>query len=266
MQVLVLVLLASCKQLSLGGSTTTSASTTGGTTSPSAPSGERVSADTSAGAPSGRAHDRFAVQDVKIGMPVDGRPGFTCAKQVVDPGLKDQSRKDRHCVKFVDKRCEGRPASIGTKRYGEKAPLGCYLDYSASATYLDDTLLQEPNTGDATQRTRGRKPLHNLYITGTKSEPSKIYQIVYMFAPDELTEDSKLYAALVAKYGEPSSKNPPHEMRWRTENTEVKASCVADQNCQIRVEDSKFEELENRKQEEIDGRTRRQNAPDAPKL
>ncbi len=203
------------------------------------------------------AHDTFAVQDVKIGMPIEGRPGFTCDKEIVG--------KDRHCVKFLDKRCSGRPASVGVKRYSDAAPLGCFMDYSANATYLDGKLLQTANSGDSTDKRPMLSPLINIQLTGTRSSPSKIYQIHYMFAVDELTEDSKLYGALVAKYGEPSSKNPPIEMRWKSEDTKLKAVCQHD-HCEIIVEDNAFEDLERRKQEEADSQTRHKNAPAAPDL
>ncbi|MEO8705662.1 MAG: hypothetical protein ABI867_36865 [Kofleriaceae bacterium] len=211
-------------------------------------------------APPAGAHDRFSVLDLKIGMPVDVA-GFTCAKT--------DDAADRHCVKFLDPRCSGRPSNIGTLRYGEKAPLGCFFDYSSQATYLDSKLLQVANNGmrenEARLKDPAWRPLINVQLTGTRSKPSKIYQIWYMFAPDELTEDSKLYAALVAKYGEPSSKNPPNEMRWKDSDTQLKANCRT-QYCDVLVEDSVFEDLERRKQEEADGQARRKNAPSAPKL
>jgi hypothetical protein len=246
---LTVVLLAACGQFSLGGSAIADGKTPRKGSSSSGPS---------SAPPSGSAHDTFSVLDVKIGTPVD-RAGFTCAKE------KGKDPQDRHCVKFVDSRCSGQPANIGELKYGEKAPLGCYLDYSSSATFLDGTLLQTPNTGDSSDKRPVRKPLANLHIVGTQSKPSKVYRLWYMFAADELTEDSKLYVAMVAKYGEPSEKNPPNEMRWRSEDTKLKASCERD-HCEIIVEDGKFEELERRKQEEADGQARRQNAPDAPKL
>jgi len=247
---LAVVLLASCGRLSVNGSASAAPPPP---TSTSVPSSDSASLGTKKTAPSGSAHDRFAVLDVKIGMPVDGRADFTCAK----PTGTDVD--ERHCVKFLDSRCTNQPGNIGKLRYGEKAPLGCFFDYSGMATYLDGTLLQTSNTGDSTDKRPIRKPLMNLYITGTKSKPSKIYSIWYMLAFDELTEDSKLYAALVSKYGEPSYKNPPNEMRWSADDTKVKADCDR-AHCRIIVEDNKLEEIERRKQEEADGQARRNNA------
>jgi hypothetical protein len=232
----------------------------------SAPTGGPSSGERAASGPSGDAHALFTVQGLKIGMPLDGDAGFTCTKEDRDV----QGRKDRHCVKFVDSRCAGKPGAVGQKQYRDTAPLGCFLDYSSNATYLDGTLMQEINTGDREQmeaaRRRGRKPLHNIHIVGTKSQPAKIYSIRFTFAVDELTEGSKLYAALVAKYGEPSRKNPPLEMRWSRDGTEMKAYCTEHQQCEIMVEDANFERIENQKQEELDGQERRRNAPDAPTL
>jgi hypothetical protein len=257
LRALSLLLFASCGQLaSLKGSATTNVSSP---TDASASPGDLVSAAAPSG---GSAHDTFAVLDVKIGMPVEGQPGFTCTKP--KPG---KELEDVHCVKFLDKRCAGKPTNIGTLRYGEDAPAGCYLDYSNAATYLDSSLQQTANTGDTTDpaQRNPRKPLTNLHITGTQSKPSKIYEIWYTFPPDDLGEDSKLYKAMTAKYGEPSYKNAPTEMRWSRDDTKLKAECSRDRQCQILVQDSKFGGLERRKQEEADARARRQNAA-APQL
>jgi hypothetical protein len=249
---LTVVLLASCGQMSLKGSTDG--------TAPRGDSSSSSSGETSASSES--AHEKFAVLEVTIGMPIDGLADFTCAKQKAGGDLEDT-----HCVKFLDSRCSGLAANLGELRYGEDAPPGCFLDYSNSATYLDATLLQTPNSNDSTDRSQRnpRKPLANLHVVGTQSRPSRIYRIWYTFAPDDLAEDSKLYAAMVAKYGEPSYKNPPNEMRWALDNKKLDADCVENRHCQIVVEDSKFEALEERKQEEADDHARRQDAP-APKL
>lgn len=234
---LTVFLLASCGQLSLGGS---------------------AAADVRGGS----AHDAFAVLDLKIGTSVEGHAGFICAKQ--DPG---KDLEDTHCVKFLDSRCAGRPMAIGEKRYGAKAPLGCFFDYSNQATYLDGTLQETPNTGDTSDpnQRNPRKPLMNVHIVGTASRPSKIHRISYTFAPDDLGADSKTYTALVAKYGEPTYKKPPNEMRWSRDTTKMNVDCDPTRQCVLLVEDDKFDDIERQKQDEADARGRRQNA-EAPKL
>jgi hypothetical protein len=64
---------------------------------------------------------------------------------------------------------------------------------------------------------------------------------------------------MVAKYGEPSYKNPPNEMRWKDDNTEMRANCD-NVSCEIVVKDSAFEDVERRRQEEIDSKQRHENA------
>ncbi len=208
------------------------------------------------------AHDKLFVLDVKLGMPLDGRPGFTCTKE---KRTASGDREERHCVQFVDDRCKGRPAGIGAKRYGEKAPKGCYLDHSSHATYLDDLLMQDPNTGDSSQARNGRKPLANVHLLGTRSTPSKIYEIEYMFAEDDLLdENSKLHKALIAKYGEPTEIHSG-KMKWRLESTELVAQCTPNQNCSIDVEDRKLRENVEDEQNQADAQKKRDAAP-TPKL
>jgi len=82
----------------------------------------------------------------------------------------------------------------------------------------------------------------------------------YQFEYDDLTPDSKLYKALAAKYGAPNDR-----MKWKEDTTEAKVECSY-LNCNLYIQDSHFEEVENRKQEEQDGAARRKNAPTPPKL
>lgn len=209
-------------------------------------------------APSGSAHDRLSVLDVKIGMSLDALPGYACTK---DKRTASGDREDRHCVKFVDDRCKGQPQNIGKKRYGETAPKGCFHDTS-NATYLDDLLMQDPHTGATDQPHNGRTPLLNVHVVGTESTPSKIYRISYTVARDDLSENSKLHKALVAKYGEPTEIHG--WMRWKIDSTELKASCGSTE-CTIDVMDRRFEEMVEREQQEADARTKRATAPE-PKL
>lgn len=208
-------------------------------------------------------HDKFSITDLKVGQPLLGHEGFVCHKQTPDE-VKD--RRELHCVKFTDPRCKGKPSAVGELRYGEDAPRGCFLDYSNSATYLDGKLLQTPNTNDSSDKRPILKPLTHLHLTGTRSVPAKIYRISYFVPPDMLTEDTKLYQAMTAKYGEPSYKNPPIDMRWKNGDTALRAECVTDRHCEIWVEDSKFGDLERKWQEEADAKQKAKNAPAAPPL
>ncbi|MEZ0311008.1 MAG: hypothetical protein ACAI38_04505 [Myxococcota bacterium] len=215
-----------------------------------------------AATPSDDPHDKLFVLDVKIGMPIEGRPGFTCDKE---KRTASGERQDRHCVKFVDERCKGRPGNVGFKKYGEKAPKGCYLDHSSQATFLDDLLLQDAHSGDTSQAHNGRRPLANVHLVGTESTPSKIYRIHYMFAEDDLlAESSKLHQALVAKYGEPREIHSG-KMKWKIDSTELVAQCIPNNNCEIVVQDRKFEENEEAAQKEADAQKKSAEAP-APKL
>lgn len=206
------------------------------------------------------AHDKFTLIGLKIGMPLDGQAGYVCEKD--DP---KQEAKERHCVKFMDPRCEGKATGIGTLRYGQDAPRGCFLDWSSVATYLDGKLMQTPNM-DPNDKRPILKALLHMHLVGTASRPSKIYRLWYYVAPDELTDDSKLFQALSGKFGEPSYRNPPNDMRWRYGDASVKASCTPARYCDVLVEDTRFRSLERTWQEEADAKQRHQNAPDAPKL
>jgi len=231
--------------------------------------GNATPAEQSAGAPTkssqpaaGGGSSKLSVLDVKIGMSIDSAPGYTCTKDKLTPSGE---RQDRHCVKFTDARCSGRPTGIGFKRYSDKVPMGCFLDYSSEATYLDGTLMQDPHTGDTEQVRNGRKPLASVHIIGTESTPSKVYRIWYMFAEDDLlAESSKLHKALVAKYGEPREIHSG-KMKWKVDTTEMYAQCIEHQNCEIVVEDRKFEENVEDAQKEADAQQKRSAAP-APQL
>lgn len=207
-------------------------------------------------------HDKFTVTDVKLGDALDGRAGYVCEK----PAKDEKAPRERHCVKFIDPRCKGKDSAVGTLRYGEDAPRGCYLDFSSSATYLDGKLQQTPNTNDSSDKRPILKPLQHLHLTGTASKPAKIWRITYFVAPDELREDTKLYQALVTKYGEPTDKNPPSRMKWKLGDTGLDATCVADRNCELVVDDRKFRDLEQKWQEEADAKQRAKNGPAAPEL
>jgi hypothetical protein len=200
----------------------------------------------------GDPHDKFSVLDYKIGMSMQ-LEGFVCAKTAAD--------SNRHCVKFLDPRCDGKAQKIGSLAYGERAAVGCFFDYEGT-TYIDGEMMQQPSevlTGEIKKTVAAKRALTHLHIWGTKNSTSKIYDMDYQIPYDDLTESSKLYKALVAKYGEPS-QNSGGRLKWLAGTTEVIVDCQYE-NCKISVEDRNFERNENRKQEEADEAARRNNAP-----
>lgn len=209
------------------------------------------------------AHDKFVVLNVKLGMLTEKQPGFVCTKE---RWTQSKVRVEPQCVKFVDDRCKGKPASIGFLRYGQNAPKGCHYDPSSTATRLDNVIMQDPHTGATDQPRNGRKPLNNIAIFGTKAEPSKIYRIKYMLAEDNLkSTDSKIYKALVGKYGEPTYPEHSGKVTWKKDGAELVAYCQPYANCEITVQDRNFEDMENKAQEEIDAKKKSDSAP-APAL
>jgi hypothetical protein len=191
------------------------------------------------------------------------QPGFVCAKK---PG----SSNGAECVKFTDPRCKG-PGKIGPRGYGEKPPMGCFLEQDTLSTFLNGSLMQQrQEVGQGVEKPDpARYPLINLHTYGTKSRPSLVARIVYTMAMDELVgeedkpADSKLYKALVAKFGEPREIHS-RKVRWAGGDTKVEANCDLGL-CYLEIEDKNFEENENRQQEETDTRARQSGAPE-PKL
>ncbi|MBL0217873.1 MAG: hypothetical protein IPQ07_28840 [Myxococcales bacterium] len=228
-------------------------------------SSESSSADSSApsaGESGGDPHDKLAILEFKIGMPIV-QPGFVCAK---DAGFYNGAE----CVKFLDRRCTGVAANIGEKRYGDKAPRGCFMEAKSVATYLDGVLMQQHQevSQGSEKPDPARYALVNVHTYGTKSTPSKISRIVYTMAMDELASGdkpsgSKLYNALVAKYGAPKEVWSG-KVKWRAGETYLEGYCDLGL-CTLQVEDRNFEENENQRQEEADAKVRQNNAP-APRI
>jgi hypothetical protein len=204
---------------------------------------------TAASAHAGGPSDIVIVDGVKIGMPVESLPGFVCDKPQPGP-----DRSDRHCVKFTDSRCAGKAAKVGSLRSNQEAPLGCFLD--GRATYLDGKLMQSHGDYNAE---RWKKPLLHIAVSGTRSVPSKVYEVEYWVEEEPLTDDSKLYRALASKYGTPSDKRS--DVRWRVDTVEVKAEYLEHQYSSVLVGDRKFEDAERNKQEAADAQARQSGAP-----
>lgn len=209
------------------------------------------------------AHDKFSVLDLKIGMPVASAKGFTCIKE---RRTQSGERVEPICVKFLDSRCKGKPGAVGVLGYGDAAPRGCHFDPSSGATRLDNVLMQDPHSGASDQPHNGRKPLNNIAFFGTRSDNSKIYRIEYMLDEDDVkSTDSKIYKALVAKYGEPTYPEHSGKVKWKLDGTELVAECRPYFNCSISVTDTNFERLEAAEQEAADKKKKADSAP-TPKL
>lgn len=207
-------------------------------------------------------HAKLSILELKIGMPMQ-QPGFVCAK---DAGPYNGAE----CVKFLDPRCKGKPSNIGPRRYGDTPPRGCFLEERTVSTFLDGVLKQQRQevSQGSEKQDPARFPLINVHTYGTKSKPSKIARIVYTMAVDELASGdqpsgSKLYTALVAKFGKPR-EIWSGKVKWREGETNMEAYC--DLNiCTLEVEDKTFEQAENQAQEEADTAERQKKAPE-PKL
>lgn len=199
---------------------------------------------------------KFEVQGLRIGMPLEKQAGFTCGPP---PGTNGFTTQNHSCVKFVDERCKGRATKIHMIRVAADVPGGqnCFMDEFNGATYLDRKFISPP--------------LKYVRIIGTDTTAPLIAEIDYTFAADDLTDDSNLGKALIAKYGQPSSKNNPIAWSWNVEDTTLGASCrstVGPQGeyCTLSAEDRKLDQVERSIQEEANEAAKHKNAPEPPKL
>jgi hypothetical protein len=205
------------------------------------------------------AYDKFAVLGAKLGVPLEGQAGFTCGPPRGTDGFSTQNHS---CVKFLDERCKDRPTKIHHIRSTGDVDRGqnCFMDEFNAATYLD--------------RKFTAPPLLYLRITGTDSNNPKVFQITYTFPADDLTDDSKLGKALIAKYGEPAYRNPPTQMTWKAGDVEMRAACrgIGGDNaakgefCTITVEHDALDQQEREKQRVNEEAARRAGAPPPPPL
>jgi hypothetical protein len=205
------------------------------------------------------AYKTFAIRGVELGLPLAGQDGFTCGPPRGTDGFTTQNHS---CVKFLDERCAGRPTKIHNIRSTGDVPRGqsCFMEEFTGATYLD--------------REYTAPPLQAIRIVGTDTDNPKIFEIEYTFAADDVTRDSKLGKALIAKYGEPSYENPPTQMSWKIGNASLDASCrtiggdnaAQGEYCRITVGDDDLDRREREMAEQRAEEQRRANAPAAPDL
>jgi hypothetical protein len=203
-----------------------------------------------------RAWDKFAIQTVKLGTPLDNHAGFTCGPP---PGTDGFSTQNHSCVKFLDARCKGKTTKIKNIRVSGDVPpgQGCFMAEFEGSTYLD--------------RRPTETPLSAIRIIATDTSAPLVQQIEYTFAADDLTDDSNLGKALIAKYGPPTSKNSPIQMQWQMGDVVLRASCrgtvgPTGEYCRLTVEDQTLDRTERDIQQQADDADKRKHAPAAPSL
>lgn len=255
-----LVAAAACAACSFGKSFSLSTDSSGGS---SGNSGGLSSSSGGGSSPSAAqtrdAYKTFAIRGVQLGLPLEGQDGFTCGPPRGTDGFTTQNHS---CVKFLDERCKGRPTKIHNIRSTADVPRGqsCFMEEFTGATYLDREYLAPP--------------LLSLRIVGTDTENPKIFQLEYTFAADDLTRDSKLGKALIAKYGKPSYENAPMQMSWQIGDIRLDAACrtiggdnAADgEYCRLTVRDDDLDRKERELEQQRIEDQRRANAPAAPEL
>lgn len=199
---------------------------------------------------------KFTVLEVSAGAELFKVPGFTCGP---DPAKDGFSTYRRTCVKFLDKRCQGRPTKISHIRSEADVPAGqsCFMDEGSGGTYLD--------------RKHLASPLSYISIVGTDTSVPRVYEINYTFAKDVLTEASNTGKALIAKYGAPDSTNPPIQMYWKKDDVSLRAECGATEGptgeyCKVQVSDDTLLDAERSIQKAFDDEQATKNGPPPPKL
>ena len=199
-----------------------------------------------------KAWTKFSVLGIKLGTHLENQAGFTCGPP---PGTDGFSTQSHSCVKFLDERCKARPTKIHHFRTLSDLPKGqtCFMDESAGSTYLD--------------RTSMAPPLQHVRIVGTDTSNPLIFEIEYTLPADDLTADSNLGKALIAKYGSPTSTRPPRQMSWEDGEVRVVASCRTSDSketgdyCTIDVEDRKLDSTERDLQTQANDDARAKAAP-----
>lgn len=197
---------------------------------------------------------KFTVQDLQLGMPLSKLSGFTC---------DDRAGQYQHfCVKFLDPRCKGRKAYVKYLSHSGDIPKGqgCTYDSGTSATYLD--------------RQSAIPPLYAVAVEGTDTPVPRAYQIRFTFANDQLTDDSNIGKALIAKYGQPDYKNAPMQMRWNAgpglDDVFLAAECASstgpDVHCLLQAWDGPLLDAERAIAQAAGDEAKIKNGPAAPKL
>jgi hypothetical protein len=199
---------------------------------------------------------KFALKDITLDSAFYKVSGFTCGP---DPASRGFTTYRHTCVKFLDDRCKGRPSKINHIRTAAEVPRGqvCFMDEGSGGTYLDGAFVSPA--------------MSSLSIVATDTTAPVIYEINLVLPPDDLTETSNLGKALIAKYGRPTSYDPPRQMRWDSGDVRLTANCRGTQGptgeyCTIQVTDTALLDAERSIQQAADDDERHSKAPAAPKL
>jgi hypothetical protein len=196
---------------------------------------------------------KFTVQGIELGSPLSKLSGFTCDEKVGEY---------RHtCVKFLDPRCKGRKTYVKFINFSSDVPKGqgCTYNSDGGGTYLD--------------RKPAEVPLFAVAVVGTDTPVPRAYAIRFTFALDQLTDDSNIGKAMLAKYGTPDFKNPPMQMRWNAPGINdlyLEGACGESQgpdaHCLVQAYDGPLLDAERSIKQAAGDDAKIQNGPAAPKL
>jgi hypothetical protein len=196
---------------------------------------------------------KLTVQGIELGTPLSKLSGFTCDDRV--------GEYQHTCVKFLDPKCKGRKTYVKFISFNADVPKGqgCTYNSSNGGTYLD--------------REMPTVPLFAVAVVGTDTAVPRAYEIRFTFALDQLTDDSNIGKALVAKYGKPDYKNAPMQMRWNAPGlddlylaAECGGSAGPDAHCLVQAWDGPLLQAERSIKQTADDAAKIQNGPAAPKL
>jgi hypothetical protein len=206
-----------------------------------------------------KAWTKFAILGTRLGGPLEKHAGFKCGPP---PGTDGFTTQNHSCVKFIDERCKGRPTKIHNIRSSGDVPAGqnCFMDEFTGASYLDRKYMAPP--------------LKSIRLVGTDTSAPLVFRLEYIIAADDLTRDSNLGKALIAKYGTPANTNAPIAMNWTIGDVQLDAACRQiggdhapdGEFCRITVEDNKLDDTERSIQQQANDDARKSKAPPAPPL
>ncbi len=196
---------------------------------------------------------KFTVQGIELGTPLSKLSGFTCDDKV--------GEYQHTCVKFLDPKCKGRKTYVKFISFNSDVPKGQGCTYNSA------------NGGTFFDRVPPTIPLFAVAVVGTDTPVPRAYDIRFTFALDQLTDDSNIGKALLAKYGKPDFKNPPMQMRWNTPGiddlyliAECGGSAGPDAHCLVQAWDGPLLDAERSIKQAAGDAAKIQNGPAAPKL